>query len=101
MAVLAFKLVSGQEIIAEATANTATLNSTGAHSYTLSKPHVLQLQQHMGNVGLVLIPWFLSAPDVRGVEVGIEHIVAVISPDSQVEKQYLSQTSGISLDTTV
>lgn len=102
MAVLAFKMISGQEIVAEATPGFTTLNSKSPSYYLLTKAHVLQIQgDGRGGVGLVLIPWFLSSPDARNVEVQLTHIVAIVTPDPQVEKQYLSQTSGISLDTTV
>jgi hypothetical protein len=103
MNVQAFKLVNGQEIVAvlEKTQynNVTMANPSG---YTLRKPHILQLQQDgRGHIGMVFIPWTLANPDLPEIFLPAEHVMFSFSPAEEVERQYLSQTSGIDLSGTV
>lgn len=92
MTVKSFKLISGEEVVATVV---TTLNPTG---YTLRKPHILQFQQVApGQLGLAFIPWTLSNPDIDTVEIPTSAVISVFEPAAKVEKQYLEQTSGISL----
>jgi hypothetical protein len=48
-------------------------------------------------VGLALIPWTLSNPDISRLEIPASAVLLSFDPSSEVERQYLQQTSGISL----
>jgi len=63
----------------------------------LSKPRVLQIMmQQNGQGGAALVPWFLTDPEAE-MMVAISHIIASIDAPAEIEKMYLSQTSGIEI----
>lgn len=94
----AFKVQGGQEVVAEVVGTTEFCGST--ISIKMKRPHILQFQQQRdGSVGLVFIPWTLSNPDIRELDVPISAILFSFETSAQVEKQYLQQTSGIEIAT--
>ena len=103
--VKSFKLVTGEEIVSEVTRTLHLLNerldphvSSDVSYYELRRPHVLQLQQVApGQFGLALVPWVLSNPDIGSIQLPISSVIVSFSPNESVERQYLEQTSGISL----
>jgi hypothetical protein len=99
--VKSFKMVNGDEVVAEVV-NSSTLlmeqTVSAPTTYRLRRPHVLQFQQiGPGQVGLAFVPWALSNPSIDSIEIPASSVVCVFSPAEQVERQYLEQTSGISL----
>lgn len=105
--VLAFKIRSGEEVIAKVESTRTENVSIGsglfkekAVEWVLSKPHVLRVQQmNNGQLGLSFVPWCLSNPDIAGLILEDDAVLATFEPGSMVERQYLEQTSGISLAT--
>lgn len=100
--VKSFKLVGGDEVVAEVVSeNSGTLLTAEKQpvtSYTLRRPHILQFQpMGGGQLGLAFIPWTLSNPAIERVDIPVSQIVAVFEPAERVERQYLEQTSGISI----
>lgn len=108
-AVKAFKLTTGEEVVAalvdtkfaEIVARDNGLTSYTAGkptSYTLRRPNVLRFQPVApGQVGLAFVPWTLSNPEIETVEIPAEFVISIFDPSEQVTTQYLSQTSGIEL----
>lgn len=95
--VKSFKLVGGDEIVAEVVAEKQTHDSSVV-SYTLRRPHILQFQpMGNGNLGLAFVPWTLSNPTIERIDIPVSQVVAMFDPAERVERQYLEQTSGISL----
>lgn len=105
--VLSFKMISGEEIVAEIRSvnrkMNATLDPLGQSeilSYTVRRPHILQFQPVApGQLGLAFVPWTLSNPEIEVVEIPATAVMLTFTTSAKVEKQYLQQTSGISLDT--
>lgn len=101
--VKSFKMVNGDEVVAELIKeNSASLlvesSKAETTSYTLRRPHVLQFQQiGPGQVGLAFVPWALSNPMIESIDVPAKSVICIFNPADQVERQYLEQTSGISL----
>ena len=103
--VLAFKLTSGEEVIAEVvehqvsrlSENTSLTNMNG--DYVVRRPHVLRFQPiSPGQLGLAFVPWILSNPDIQNVVIfGKSLLAPPFEISAEVEKQYLQQTSGIQL----
>ena len=104
MSVKSFKMVGGDEVVARVLDTKSSKLLTDAPSpietYVVSRPHILQIQP-MGNgqVGLAFVPWTLSNPTIERMEIPASAIVLVFDPSANVEKQYLEQTSGISIAT--
>ena len=105
--VISLKLVTGEEVVAEAiptpqqnhllTEGGPTGSAVG--DYVLRRPHVLQFQQVApGQLGLALVPYALSNPSIDSIRIPAAAVVTTFEPAAKVEKQYLEQTSGISLD---
>ena len=85
------KMISGEEVIAR-TKSEDTL-------VILDKPLLLtQLPDpaRPGRMGLGLVPWIISAVEEDTV-VSVDHIIAQLPAKPEIEKMYLSQTSGLSL----
>lgn len=82
--VVVLKMSDGSELIA-----TQRADSIGVTYY--SKVRVFHLTQQ----GAGLIPWIMCAPDAE-VEI-LDGIVAMIVAPLEIEKQYLSATSGLLL----
>ena len=99
MAVKAFKMVGGDEIVAELLDTKSLLTNTDTVThYVLRRPHILQLQQlPSGGLGLALVPWTLSNPSIERMEVPASAVLLQFDPSDSTEKQYLEQTSGITL----
>jgi hypothetical protein len=90
-----FKMLTSEEVVAEASASFIGSKEV----YTLRRPHTLQFQQIApGQIGLAFVPWALSNPTIENMEVPASALlIPPFDPDPKVERQYLEQTSGISL----
>jgi hypothetical protein len=106
--VRSFKLVGGDEVVAEVTDIQYEyihheLGSSKGNiiSYTVRRPHILQFQpMPNGNIGLAFVPWTLSNPTIERLNLPVSAlIVPPFDPSPNVTKQYLEQTSGITLVT--
>lgn len=94
--VLVFKMMSGEEVITKVN-NTTEMDGV-ILKYSVNRPHVLKFQQIApGEVGLALVPWALSNPSIAKLDIPASSIMLVFEPDTNATKQYLEQTSGISL----
>ena len=85
------KMISGEEVIAR-TKSEDTL-------VILDKPLLLtQLPDpsQPGRMAFGLVPWIISAVEEDTV-VSVDHIIAQLPAKPEIEKMYLSQTSGLSL----
>jgi hypothetical protein len=83
---VSFKLSSGEEIVAR-------LEKEDDTSYTLKKPMVLIVQQQ----GLGLAPFMFSvSPDGKFV-LQANSVSCVAKTETEIAKQYMSQTSGIQM----
>ncbi len=94
--VLAFKLLSGEEVIAEVLSQ--ALNPV-VTSWNLRRPHVLRFHPvGPGQMGLAFVPLTLSNPNLETLRIeGKSLLFAPFEVSVEVEKQYLQQTSGIAL----
>lgn len=105
MEVMAFKLTSGDEIIAEVTSVnrgskllTETSNVGTIESYTVRHPHTIQFQPvGNGQLGLALVPWTLSNPTIHELELPATAVLLPFPPSENVKRQYVSQTTGLAL----
>lgn len=97
--VKSFKMVTGEEVVAEVVdTKFASLSTDAVVSYALRRPHILQFQQiGQGQLGLALVPWTLSNPAIDRLDVPAAAVVLSFDPSAEVERQYLQQTSGISI----
>jgi hypothetical protein len=103
--VKSFKLRGGEEVVAEVVEERSgsSIVSDGLFSnsvtvYVLRRPHILQFQPvGPGQVGLAFVPWTLSNPMIEKLDLPAEQVVVTFAPSENVERQYLEQTSGISL----
>lgn len=97
--VISLKLSTGEEIVCELVKRTGDVNSNNL-DYVVKRPHILQFQQVApGQIGLAFMPWTLSNPTISELHIPKANVVAEFEPSDKVAKEYLSQTSGISLDT--
>ncbi len=84
------KLVSGEEIIARYISETTTL-------ITVSHARVMGLQQdQQGRYGVGLVDYILANKDGT-IGIRNDKIITMYEPSADVEKAFLSQTSGIQL----
>ncbi len=91
--VIAIKVTNGEEWIGK---HTQTLQDDG--TITLADPRRLQLVPNgKGGMGLALTPIFMASVDLNSITVPVAHVVATIQVDSDFEKQYLQEVSGIQL----
>lgn len=87
MGVMIIKMVSGEEILVK--------EETGENVF--SKPRVMQvMQDQSGEMRAGLVPWIITAPDAT-VTISKMAIAAILDAPLDVEKSYLSSTSGIAL----
>jgi hypothetical protein len=98
--ILAFKLISGDEIVAQVVSRTPGLLTDSSDSkptaYVVRRPHILQMQQMgPGQVGLAFIPWTLSNPTIERMELPASAILLTYPPSDNVEQQYMEQTSAL------
>lgn len=83
---VSFKLSSGEEIIGR-------LESEDSKGYTVHKPMVLVAQQQ----GLGLAPFMFSvSPDAKFI-LNATSVSCIAKTESEISKQYTSQTSGIQM----
>jgi hypothetical protein len=97
--VVTLKLVSGEEVVATLVSKiSATLDSNVA-AYRVSKPQTLQFRPfgNSGQMGLAFMPWTLSNPTLREVDIPATFVMCVVDTDAEVTRQYLEQTTGIAL----
>jgi hypothetical protein len=106
--IMAFKMVGGQEVIAEVLEThyeTVVTDGLGVRNGSISgwkvrRPHLLQfLPNGHGGVNLAFVPWTLSNPDIENVEIPREAVLLNFSPSVHAEKQYQQQTSSLDLST--
>lgn len=103
--ILSFKLIGGDEIVAEVVGvkrgNVLTESTTSPITeYMVRRPHILQFQPVApGKVGLAFVPWTLSNPTIERMQLPASAVILTFSPSENVEKQYIEQTSGIQLAT--
>ena len=85
-----FKLTTGEEIIARAEQQRDIM--------ILNKPMAFQAvpTQVQGTMGMAKVPWMISA---KGdfIKISLEHIVVETEPKPDLEKNYLSSSTGLSL----
>jgi len=102
-AVKSFKIAGGDEIVAEVIDEIRSGLVVESAQQTVSawvvrRPHALKMQpMGSGQVGLAFIPWTLSNPTIERMQIPASIVSVMFDPSDQVEKQYLQQTSGISL----
>ncbi len=88
--VIALKLSSGEEIVAR-------VEGVDNDKYTLDRPQMLGVARaEDGSLVIQMVPWLASNQDGNCV-VYKTHVVAEIEPHAELEKGYLSKTSGIQL----
>lgn len=86
------KMVSGEEVICKVN---EIDEDTGV--FTIESPLVLQVMQSPnGGFGLGLIPWIHSQRSGE-LEISASQIMCLATPDKEVEDGYLSQVSGIQI----
>lgn len=85
--VIGLKLSSGEEIIARVV-------ERNEDTIVLDRPNMVGLVPTKEGVSIQLMPWLASNQDGKPI-VSLAHVVAEVTPDVQLEKGYLSKTSGI------
>lgn len=90
MNVITIKLINGDEIIGREI-------SSGTNTITLTKVHVLRVHQTPdGQMGIGMMHWMVS--NDGEITLDRRHIIAgPFTPPSDMERGYLSQTSGLHL----
>ena len=90
--IIALKLTSGEEIIAR-------LEEHDEETLTLDRPMTLGIgasPEDPRRPVIQMMPWLVSNQD-GNCKVNRSHVVAQIIPHAELEKGYLTQTSGIQL----
>lgn len=97
--ILAFKILGGEEVVAEVVEVERTAGIEGEiTNYIVRRPHILKFQQVGPNqVGLVFVPWTLANPGIVRLPIPASAVLLSFSPDTNVERQYIEQTSGLAL----
>lgn len=80
------KLISGEEVVGR-------LGEPNQDVVTLTKPMTFI----MGPQGLGMVPYMFSAPQDAKIKIKESAIVAIVKTDDQINKQYIQQTTGLSL----
>ena len=83
---VSLKLISGEEVVAR-------LADMTEGYFTLSKPMTFI----MGPQGLGMVPYMFSASQDAKVKIKESAVVAIVKTEEQVNKQYLQQTTGLTL----
>lgn len=102
--IVSFKMITGEEIVTELKSTMSLMGSDKATSYVVRRPHILQFQQvpgRPGQLGLAFVPWTLSNPEIDTLEIPASSVLVKFSPASQVEQQYIQQTSSIQIAKTI
>ncbi len=89
MTVKIFKLVTGEEVIANE-------ESSGCDHIALGKPRVLHLVSTEQGQQAGLAPWIITAPDAS-IKIRPDAVIGELSCPADVEKAYMQQTSSIQL----
>lgn len=106
--VLAFKLIGGDEVVAEVLDEKRHKSAVLIESkdpvdspvaaYVVRRPHILRFQPVApGQIGLAFVPWTLSNPEIERLEIPASAVVLSFEPSQNVERQYLEQTSGLAI----
>jgi hypothetical protein len=94
--VKSFKTVGGDEIVSEVIS--LVYEGEKIVKYKLRRPQVLQFQPVApGKMGLAFVPWLLSNPELDSVEVPVTVLPFCFPTATEVERQYLTQMSGIQI----
>ena len=85
------KLITGEEVIARVSRESSNL-------LILDRPMILQMMpaNQQGQVGFAIVPW-LMAGNSEKITISIEHILAEDVVNSEVEKNYLANVTGLTL----
>ena len=83
---VSLKLISGEEVVGR-------IGEPTQDVVTLTKPMTFI----MGPQGLGMVPYMFSAPQDAKIKIKDSAIVAIVKTDDQVNKQYLQQTTGLTL----
>lgn len=90
--ILAFKLISGEELIAKVTEETTT-------SFILEDPLALHVTAGQNGVNVGLIPFMMSNRDATEFTLSRSAVTAYTPPSRELETGYLQQISKIDLTT--
>ena len=83
---VSLKLISGEEVVGR-------IGEPTQDVVTLTKPMTFI----MGPQGLGMVPYMFSAPQDAKIKIKDSAIVAIVKTDDQVNKQYLQQTTNLTL----
>lgn len=83
---VSLKLISGEEVVGR-------VGETTDGVIILTKPMTFI----MGPQGLGMVPYMFSAPQDAKIKIKDSAVVAIIKTDEQVSKQYIAQTTGLTL----
>jgi len=83
---VSLKLISGEEVVGR-------LVDLTENTFSLSKPMTFI----MGTQGFGMVPYMFSAPQDAKIKIKEISVVAVNKTDEQVNKQYLTQTSSLTI----
>jgi len=110
--ILAFKMIIGEEVVGEVIEiirdystqkQSILLEQTGEDvdgkivGYRVRRPHILRFIQSAGGANLAFIPWTLCNPTIEVMTIPASAVLLTFPPSANVEKQYLEQTSGLSI----
>jgi hypothetical protein len=104
--ITSFKMVGGLEVVAEVTAIhyidkvVDGLAEKVIKSWTVRKPHILQVVQAATGMNMVLIPWTLSNPEIDSLTIPREAVLVWFEPSAMCANQYISETSSLDLSAT-
>jgi len=80
------KLISGEEVVGR-------IGDPTDGQIVLTKPMTFI----MGPQGLGMVPYVFSAPQDAKIKLKDSAVVAIVKTDEQINKQYLQQTTGLTL----
>jgi hypothetical protein len=85
------KLITGEEVIARVSEEKENL-------ITLEKPMILQMMapNTTGQVGFAIVPWLMGGKGEK-IIISEEHILTVDEVNSEIEKNYLANITGLTL----
>jgi hypothetical protein len=83
---VSLKLISGEEVVGRVGDPTQDV-------VVLTKPMTFI----MGPQGLGMVPYMFSAPQDAKIKIKESAIVAIVKTDDQINKQYIQQTTSLSL----
>ena len=83
---VSLKLISGEEVVGR-------IGEPTQDVVILTKPMTFI----MGPQGLGMVPYMFSAPQDAKIKIKESAIVAIVKTDDQINKQYIHQTTSLSL----